>query len=107
MMGIVTAPYWGWALGTACGAIFTSFLPETLQSSMGIALYGMFIALLVPAMKASKVVVAVVFIAISVSSMFYFLPFLSKISAGWVIIIATIIASSAGALFFPREKDDV
>nr|WP_245984818.1 AzlC family ABC transporter permease [Biomaibacter acetigenes] len=53
-LGLVTCPYWGWALGTALGALTSSVLPKTFQSSMGIALYAMFIALVVPAAKKIK-----------------------------------------------------
>jgi predicted branched-subunit amino acid permease len=107
MMGLVTGPYWGWGLGTVFGALCTSILPATLQNSMGIALYAMFIALIVPATKKSKAALVVTIIAISISSIFKWTPYLNTISTGWMIIIATIIASTLGAIFFPREKDEI
>ena len=106
MIGLVSGPYWGWALGTALGALTTSFLPEKLQSSMGIALYAMFIALIVPASKKSKAVLIVVITAVSASSVLKWLPYLNKISAGWSIIIATLIAATLGALLFPRKENE-
>lgn len=107
MMGLVTAPYWGWGLGTAFGALSTTFLPDKVQNAMGIALYAMFIALILPAVKKSKAALVVVIVAVTVSSLFTGLPYLRQISFGWMIIIATVIASSIGAILFPREKEEV
>ncbi len=106
MMGLITCPYWGWALGTALGAVTTSVLPEKLQSSMGIALYAMFIALFVPASKKSKAALVVVIVAVFCSSVFKWAPYLNKISSGWSIIIATIVAATVGAILFPRKEDE-
>lgn len=105
MVGLIVCPYFGWALGTALGAMITSMLPKTLQSSMGIALYAMFIALIVPSAKKSKAALTVVIAAALISSAFKFLPLMKLVSGGWSIIITTIIAAAAGALLFPREDD--
>lgn len=107
MMGLITGPYFGWGFGTALGAILTTFLPGTLQDSMGIALYAMFIALIVPASKRSKAAFYVVIIAILISSLFRWMPYLMELSQGWVIILATIIASAIGAILFPRMEDEI
>lgn len=105
MIGLTVCPYFGWALGTALGAMITSMLPKALQSSMGIALYAMFIALIIPSTKKSKAALAVVISAASISSGFKFLPCMKVISGGWSIIITTIMAAAIGAVFFPREDD--
>lgn len=105
MMGLTVCPYLGWALGTALGAMITSVLPEALQSSMGIALYAMFIALIVPPAKKSKAALVVVIIAVTVSSALKLLPFIKLASEGWSIIITTIIAAAIGAVLFPRKDD--
>lgn len=106
MMGLITCPYWGWALGTVLGAVTTSVLPEKLQSSMGVALYAMFIALFIPASKKSKAALVVVLVAIFWSSVFKWVPYLNQISSGWSIIIATIIAATTGGLLFPRKEEE-
>ncbi|HHV72790.1 MAG TPA: AzlC family ABC transporter permease [Clostridia bacterium] len=106
MLGLIACPYWGWALGTALGGIASSILPQALRNAMGIALYGMFIALIIPAAKKARAVSLVVLTAISVSSLFNWLTPLNRISGGWVIIIATVIAASVGALVSPREDEE-
>lgn len=105
MLGLITCPYWGWALGTVLGAVTTSMLPPTLQSAMGIALYGMFIALIVPAAKKSKSIFIVLIAAISLSSVLKWMPIANRVSGGWAIIIATVLASVLGAILFPREDE--
>lgn len=106
-LGLVTCPYWGWALGTALGALTSSVLPRTIQSSMGIALYAMFIALVVPAAKKSRAAFVVAITAIFISSFFHWAPYFARMSGGWSIIFATIIASAVGAFFYPREDDEI
>lgn len=106
MLGLISCPYFGWALGTALGALTTALLPPALQSAMGIALYAMFIALFVPPAMKSKAVFTVVLIAVALSSAFSWVPYLKNhISAGWSIIITTIGASTLGAIFFPRKEN--
>ncbi len=108
MTGLEILPYLGWALGTAAGAIVCNLLPETLQNSMGIALYAMFVALVIPAAKKSKAALLVAGCAILISSLLKWISAFSFISGGWRIIIATVIACTLGAKFFPMEdvEDD-
>lgn len=106
MMGLTVCPYFGWALGTYLGAAITTMLPKNMQSSMGIALYGMFIALIIPSVKKSREILAVSAAAVIISSVFKFVPCMKILSSGWSIIITTIIAAAAGAVFFPREDED-
>ncbi len=103
MTGLEVLPYIGWAAGTAAGAIVCTILPEPLQNSMGIALYAMFIALVIPATKKSKAALIVAGCAIFISSLIKWVPVFSAISGGWRIIIATFIACTIGAKLFPVE----
>ena len=103
MLGLIFYPYFGWAIGTALGALICSALPETLHNAMGIALYGMFIALVVPSAKKSGAVLAVTIIAVALSSALTWTPCLNAVSPGWRITIATVIACIIGALVFPRK----
>ncbi|SFC95720.1 AzlC family ABC transporter permease [Clostridium uliginosum] len=105
MLGIITLPYLGWALGTFIGAITTTILPNSLQDALGIALYAMFIALIIPQVKISKPIFIVVLIAIIFSCLFKFVPYLNKVSCGFAVIMSSIIASIIGAYFFPVKED--
>ncbi|MHC1682419.1 MAG: AzlC family ABC transporter permease [Clostridiaceae bacterium] len=106
MIGIITGPYFGWAFGTVLGAVSTKLLPDSLQNAMGIALYGMFIALIIPAAKKSKDALVVVIISIFISSAITWIPGFKFISSGWNIVISTVVASSLGALLFQKEDDE-
>ncbi len=102
MSGFMLAPFLGWTLGTLCGETVTSLLPTSLQQAMGIALYGMFLAIIVPASKKSKEVAYSVILAALLHTVFtYTLP----ISSGFKLILATLISSMSIAYFFPREDE--
>ena len=106
MLGIIIGPYIAWALGTFLGAFFSSLLPNIFQEAMGIALYAMFIALIIPEMKKSKAVFVVVLITILVSFLMWYVPFLSNLTEGWRIILTTLIGSMIGAILFPIKEDN-
>lgn len=105
MSGMITGPYIGWCLGTFLGSFLTCFLPDRIQSAMGIALYAMFLALIIPESKKSKPAFSVIIIAVICSTFFKYIPTLSQISSGYVIIISSIIASGIGAYLYPREDE--
>lgn len=107
MLGLSLFSYLSWISGTLLGATASDFLSMRLQNSMGIALYGMFLALIVPNAKNDKKILSVVVVALVVSSMFRYINILSSISSGWTVIISTVIASSFGAIVFPKgDKND-
>ncbi len=102
--GLMFLPIVGWSGGTLCGALLGGTLPPIIQSALGVALYGMFIAVVVPAAKTDKKVLAVAAIAIICSCLMNYMPLLEKVSDGFAIIICTVIAASLGAILFPREE---
>ena len=106
MAGLAILPIIGWTSGTVCGALLGGIMPAIVQSALGVALYGMFIAVFIPAAKAEKSVLCVVGVAIFCSSTMYYLPQLSKISSGFAVIICTIIAATIGAILFPKEEEE-
>ena len=65
LFGVMIAPYCGWALGTLCGAVASGFLPPSVRSALSIAIYGMFIAIVVPVAKQSRAVLGVVALAVA------------------------------------------
>lgn len=91
----------GWALGTFLGALSGSILPARILSALGIALYGMFIAIVIPPAKNNRIIGACVLISMIASMLFNILPVLNKISSGFTIIILTLIIAGAFAFFFP------
>lgn len=106
MLGLIIPPYFGWAIGTFIGAISTSFMGEQLQDALGIALYGMFIALIVPEMKKSRAVLIVVLLAVLISALFKYVSFLSNISAGFALIIAALVSACVCAKLFPIDDKE-
>jgi len=107
MCGLIIGPVIGWTTGTALGAMISSVLPTSVQNAMGITLYAMFIALVVPAAKKSKQVAIVVLIAIFINSLLTWAPVFNAISGGWKLIMATVLASGIGAFLFPvKEGED-
>lgn len=105
MFGLITMPYLGWAFGTYIGAVATTFLSNDLRNSLGIALYAMFIALIIPEVRKSKPILIVVLIAVTFSCIFKYVPYVCKISSGFAVIICTIMAAGIGAYFFPIKED--
>ena len=103
--GLATLPYFGWALGTFIGAILGNVLPDRLMSALSVAIYGMFVAVVVPEMKKARPVLIVVIIAILLSCLFYYVPLLSKISSGITITIVAISAAFIGSIFFPVKDE--
>lgn len=106
MYGLITAPYAGWALGTLLGACASSILPASLKGAMGIALYAMFIAIIIPPAKNSNPVLCVVILSIIIICVLRYIPWLNFISYGFSVIIATIISATLGALFFPVTESE-
>jgi len=104
MCGLIITPILGWTTGTALGAFISSGLPSRLQNAMGIALYAMFIAIVIPVAKKSKQVATVVLISIIVHSIFTWTPLFDPLSSGWKLIITSLIAAAIGAWIFPRKE---
>ena len=104
--GLTILPYIGWASGTLIGALLGNVLPDIILNSLNIALYAMFIAIVIPEAKKSVAITVVSLIAVGLSCMFYFVPMLSNISSGITICICAIVATGIGAVFFPIKEDD-
>lgn len=105
--GLMIAPYIGWSTGTLVGAYAGEILPQILTSALGVALYGMFIAIVVPQMKASRANTIAVAIAVACSLAFHYIPVLRGVSIGFAIILCAITASLVAAIAFPvKEAED-
>lgn len=106
MLGLILTPIIGWTSGTMIGAVATSLLPASLTDAMGIALYGMFIAIIVPPARENRSVLIAVLLAILASYAFAYIPVLSVFSGGWSVIIITVIVSAFAAWMFPIPEDE-
>ncbi len=105
MLGLILTPIAGWTVGTFIGAVATTLLPEMLTDAMGIMLYGMFIAIIVPPAREHKNVLIAVVLAIVASYAFTYVPVLSQISGGWSVIIITVGVSALAAWLFPIKEE--
>ena len=94
----------GWALGTCLGVILGTALPARITRALSVALYGMFLAIIIPPAKENKVIAGLVIIAMLCSSLFSYLPFLTGISSGMKVIILTVLLSGAAAVLFPVKE---
>jgi 4-azaleucine resistance transporter AzlC len=106
ILGLNLIAFTAWNLGTIIGVFAAVGLPKSIADSMGIALYAMFIGLLLPSIKKSLPLFLVALTAILGRSMLHWIPMFSGISKGWQIIIATIIGAGFGAFFFDCEVKD-
>lgn len=105
MMGLISTPIVGWTLGTLTGALICAALPEALSSAMGIALYGMFIAIIVPPASKSRPVLFIVLLSVAIAALLRYIPVFHFISSGFRIIIATIAGAGIGAALFPESGE--
>lgn len=101
LAGLIATPYVGWAVGTLLGAVVTDLLPPILSAAFGIAIYGMFIAIVVPPATEMRPVAVTALIAVVLACVFYYTPVLSQLSSGWVIIICAVVAAGYAAWRYP------
>jgi len=102
--GAMTVALPGWAVGTGLGVICGNIMSVRLLSAMSVALYGMFIAIVIPPTKNDKVIRIIVPLSMLASAAFTFAPYLKNISSGFRIIILTVVISAVAAYFFPRKE---
>ena len=100
--GIVAAI--GWIGGTATGALAGSVLPLSVRAALGVMLYGMFIAIVVPQARQEKPVLLSVVLALVLSCLFAWVPGLREVSAGLAIVICTVAAAAVCAWVAPIEE---
>lgn len=105
LYGLIITPYLGWSGGTFIGAVAGNILPSIVVSALGIAIYAMFIAIIIPPAKKSRATALCILLAVGLSCMFNFIPLLNKIPSGFVIIICAIAASAVLALIAPIQDE--
>lgn len=105
MYGLILTPWLGWSCGTLLGAVAGNILPAIVTASLGVAIYGMFVAIVVPEAKKSPPTALCVGIAVALSCLFYYTPGLSSIPSGFTIIVCAVAASALMALFAPIPEE--
>jgi len=97
--GLVLTAYAAWVTGTFLGSAFARFIPPTLGSGMGVALYAMFIGLLIPAVRANRPG-----IVIALASMAFCSLFGQLLDHGWSVVAATVSGATLGSLIMQRKQ---
>ncbi len=106
MLGLESLPILGWVVGTVLGAVACNLMPPSVSTAMNVMLYGMFIAIVLPVAKKAKPVLIVALLAIFLSCLFAYVPILSTVSQGMVIIISTVVAAGVGAFVWPVKEQE-
>ncbi len=100
-LGLSTAPWIGWTLGTLFGSLIGNVLPKIVMCSLCVAIYGMFLAIVIPPAKKSKPILVVVAITAALNCILYYVPYLRDIPSGISISVCAVCASLIGAFLFP------
>lgn len=106
MYGLGLLPFIGWVGGTLLGALAGAVLPISVRTALGVMLYGMFIAIVIPPAKREKSVALAAALAVLLSSLFAWVPLLQKTPTGLPIVICTVAAAAVCAWLFPVEEKE-
>lgn len=106
MYGLITLPIVGWTLGTTLGVYANQILPPSVCAALGIAIYSMFMAIIIPPSRDDKGVLVTVATASLLSCTFYYVPYLNRLSQGFSIIICAFVAAGLMAYIAPRAEED-
>ena len=105
LYGLGLLPIIGWVSGTLFGALAGSILPGSIRTALGVMLYGMFIAIVIPPAKKERSVAAAALLALVFSCLFAWVPVLQKAPTGTPIVICTVAAAALCAWLFPVKED--
>ncbi len=103
MYGLIVVSAFGWVLGTFSGAAAGQILPADITNAMGIVLYGMFLAIIIPPARKERSVLFVVIIAAAISVLFKYV--FTAVSGGFAVIISAVVASAIMALVSPVKEE--
>jgi len=104
MYGITLISTIGWVTGTFLGAAAGEILPAEITAALGLVLYGMFLAIIIPPARKEKSILIVVITAAALSCICKYL--VPGLSGGFAVIMCALVASAVGALLFPRKEDE-
>ena len=95
-----------WAFGSMLGTIAGNLLPLRIVSALSVALFGMFLAIIVPPSRKNKTLLGIVLVSFAASFAFAYIPVINQIDEGTRTIILTIVISAAAALLFPVKEEE-
>ena len=95
-----------WATGTALGVLAGNILPLRVVSALGVALYGMFFAVIIPPARRNHVVAGLVLVSFVISFLAARLPVISQMSDGTRIILLTVVIAAVAAVLFPLPEQN-
>lgn len=104
LMGLMLFSFFGWNTGTVLGSFASSVLPNSVQSALGIAIYAMFLAIIIPPARKSKLITFVITVSVLLSCALHWLPGLNRMDEGWTIIFSGVIAALVGAVLTVKQK---
>ena len=96
----------GWTLGTLVGGISGSLLPDFMLSALSVAIYGMFLAIIIPPARKDRIVAVLVVISFALSFLCSYLPGISALSEGTRTILLTVAISGAAAGLCPVRQEE-
>ncbi len=104
--GAMTVSIPCWATGAALGVVMGDVLPASVVSALGVGLFGMFLAIIVPPARKNKIIAGVVITAFALSFAFSKIPYLCTLSEGTRVIILTVVIALAAAILFPVKEEE-
>ena len=106
MLGIILLPVIGWTSGTLLGGVVGNILPAMVTAALGVAIYGMFVAIVVPVAKKEKLTTLCVLLATAISCAFKYIPLLKVVPTGFTVIICAVVASALFAIIAPIKTEE-
>lgn len=100
---LLAAP--AWAIGTALGIMAGNALPLRIVSALSVALYGMFLAIIIPPARKNRIVAGLVALSFALSFACEYLPGVASLSSGTRTILLTVLISGAAAVLFPVKQE--
>lgn len=104
--GAMTVSIPCWATGAALGVIMGDVLPASIVSALGVGLFGMFLAIIIPPARKNKVIAGVIITSFILSFAFSKIPYLCTLSEGTRVIILTVAIALAAAILFPVKEEE-
>jgi predicted branched-subunit amino acid permease len=105
--GMMSVAMPGWAFGTMFGVIFGALLPTRIVSALSVALFGMFLAVIIPPARTNKVIRDVVLIGFLSSFLFTLIPVIKDLSEGVRMITLTVVIASTAAWLNPVKEEEL